>query len=196
MLAAFLRFSGLAMAASLLAGCAGTGSYGDLPAESSRTYSYAAPGQQPLQCVPYARDHSGVKLYGDAWTWWDQAAGKFPRGSSPQAGSVMVLTGYAGPAHGHVAVVRAVVSPREIRVDHANWLDDGSIYVDDPVMDVSDANDWSQIRVFNIKAGAWGGKIYPVKGFIGPSGGAPDLMLASDDEDPARIARAELGLSQ
>jgi hypothetical protein len=108
----------------------------------------------------------------------------------------MVLTGYAGPQHGHVAVVRAVVSPREIRVDHANWLDDGSVYVDDPVMDVSDANDWSQIRVFNIKARAWGSKIYPVKGFIGPSGGAPDLMLASDDEDPARIARAELGLSQ
>ncbi len=35
-------------------------------------------GQKPLQCVPYAREHSGVKIYGDAYTWWDKAAGKYP----------------------------------------------------------------------------------------------------------------------
>ena len=61
----------------------------------------------------------------------------------PQAGSVMVLHDYAGSDHGHVAVVKTLVSPREIRVDHANWLNDGSIYVNDPVMDVSQDNDWS-----------------------------------------------------
>ena len=44
----------------------------------------------------------------------------------------MVLNNYAGADRGHVAVVRRLVSPREIRVDHANWLDDGSIYVNDP----------------------------------------------------------------
>ena len=63
-----------------------------------------------------------------------------------------------------------VISPREIRVDHANWLDDGAIYLDDPVADVSADNDWSAVRVWNIKTGAWGGKIYPVQGFIGPGG--------------------------
>jgi hypothetical protein len=29
-----------------------------------------------LQCVPYARQVSGIQIYGDAWTWWDQAAGR------------------------------------------------------------------------------------------------------------------------
>ncbi len=100
-----------------------------------------------------------MKLYGDAWTWWDQAAGKFPREAAPEIGSVMVLAGYSGPKSGHVAVVRAVASPREIRVDHANWLDDGAIYVDDPVADVSSANDWSEVRVWNIKTGGLGWKI-------------------------------------
>ena len=51
--------------------------------------------------------------------------------------SLMVLAGYAGPSRGHVAVVRRAVGPREIRVDHANWLDDGAVYVNDPVADVS-----------------------------------------------------------
>jgi len=122
--------------------------------------------------VPYARDHSAVKLFGDAWTWWDQAAGKFPREAQPESGAVMVLTNYAGPERGHVAVVRALVSPREIRVDHANWLGDGAIYLDDPVWDVSDSNDWSVVKVWNARTGAWGVKTYPVQGFIGPGNGA------------------------
>ena len=42
-----------------------------------------------------------------------------------------------GRDRGHVAVVRDRFRAREIRVDHANWLDDGSIYVNDPVEDVS-----------------------------------------------------------
>lgn len=133
-----------------------------------------------ISCVPFARDHSNVKLYGDAWTWWDQAAGKYAEGHQPVLGSVMVLTGYAGPEHGHVAVVRQVISAREIRVDHANWLNDGAIYLDDPVMDVSPANDWSEIRVFNIQTAAWGGRTYAVQGFIG---GAPSL------EEPDPISR-------
>jgi surface antigen len=68
----------------------------------------------------------------------------------------MVLTNYAGPNHGHVAVVKRIVSSREIRIDHANWLNDGSIYVNNPVMDVSAANDWSQVRVFKIQTGRLG----------------------------------------
>jgi surface antigen len=126
-------------------------------------------GQEPLQCVPYARDHSAVKIYGDAWTWWDQAAGKFRRGSTPESGAVMVLSGYAGSERGHVAVVQKIISPREIRVDHANWLDDGSVYLNNPVADVSEDNDWSKVRVWNIKTGSWGGNVYPVQGFILPN---------------------------
>ena len=99
----------------------------------------------------------------------------------PEIGAVMVLAGYAGPHSGHVAVVRAVANPREIRVDHANWLDDGAIYVDDPVADVSLGNDWSEVRVWNIKTGAWGGKAYPVQGFIGPGPGATTDLIANAD---------------
>ncbi|MBV9331787.1 MAG: CHAP domain-containing protein [Alphaproteobacteria bacterium] len=123
---------------------------------------------KPLQCVPYARTRSGVSIFGDAYTWWDKAAGKFARGDRPQKGAVMVLSGYAGPARAHLAVVRKVVSAREISVDHANWLNDGAIYVDDPVEDVSAANDWSQVRVWNIRSAVWGTRVYPVQGFIGP----------------------------
>lgn len=124
-----------------------------------------------LECVPYARGHSQVKLFGDAWTWWDKAAGRFARRALPREGAVMVMNNYAGTARAHVAVVRALVSAREIRIDHANWLDDGAIYVNDPVMDVSAANDWSVVRVWNIRAGGWGARIYPVQGFIGPDRG-------------------------
>ena len=28
-----------------------------------------------LQCVPYARQVSGIRIFGDAHTWWDQAEG-------------------------------------------------------------------------------------------------------------------------
>ena len=80
----------------------------------------------------------------------------------------MVFTGYAGPGRGHVAVVSRMISDREIRIDHANWLNDGAIYLDDPVVDVSPDNDWSEIRVWNPRAGSWGVRTYLVQGFIGP----------------------------
>jgi surface antigen len=127
-----------------------------LPRMNGTSRVETSPGQQPLQCVPYAREHSAIKIYGDAWTWWDQASGKYERGQAPASGAVMVLTNYAGPNHGHVAVVKRIVSSREIRIDHANWLNDGSIYVNNPVMDVSAANDWSQVRVFKIQTGRLG----------------------------------------
>jgi surface antigen len=135
---------------------------------------------KPLQCVPYAREHSAIKIYGDAYTWWDKAAGKYPRATLPEPGAVMVLNNYAGPGRGHVAVVRRVVGAREIRIDHANWLDDGSIYVNNPVEDVSSGNDWSMVRVYNLKTGGWGAKLYPVQGFIGGSGASTDLVADGD----------------
>ena len=177
-----------------LAGCASEGPlYASLPGEPDPT-SVQEEGQVPLQCVPFARDHSDVKIFGDAYTWWDQAAGKYAEGPHPSSGAVMVLTGYAGPEHGHVAVVREVISNREIRVDHANWLDDGSIYLNDPVQDVSRWNDWSLVRVFNIKTNAWGSKLYPVQGFIGGTPDAtPDDGDAPDQNSrPDLVARADL----
>jgi len=145
----------------------------------------------PLQCVPYARQISGIPIYGDAYTWWEKAAGKFERRTAPKLGAVMVFTGYAGPSRAHLAVVRNLVSAREIKIDHANWLDDGQIYIDDPVIDVSSANDWSLVRVWNIRAGAWGGRTYPVQGFIGPGPENGSKAIAQNQEDDlARLIAA------
>ena len=163
------KLAAVALLALSLEGCASTVMNYDenpMPREYGRTVTQSE-DNKPLQCVPYARAHSDVKIFGDAYTWWDKAEGKYPRGAAPEPGAVMVLNNYAGPDRAHVAVVSKLVSAREIRVDHANWLDDGSIYVNDPVEDVSEANDWSLVRVFNLKTDAWGGKVYPVQGFIG-----------------------------
>jgi hypothetical protein len=190
---AFGKLALVALFSSLLAGCASSVmDYDDtpMPRERGQT-SIENTGQKPLQCVPYAREHSGVKIFGDAYTWWDKAAGKYPRYSLPEPGTVMVLNNYAGPARGHVAVVRRQTGPREIRVDHANWLDDGSIYVNDPVEDVSAANDWSVVRVFNLKTGSWGGRLYPVQGFIGGASeddGAPELVAHGHGYDRGATA--------
>jgi hypothetical protein len=140
-----------------------------------------------VQCVPYVRAHSVVDIHGDAYTWWEKAAGVYDRSSAPVEGSVMVMVGYAGKHRAHVAIVRRLVTPREIRIDHANWLNDGAIYVNDPVIDVSPDNDWSQVKVWNIRSGTWGTKTYAVRGFIGPGPAAGQPLISANDGDP--IAR-------
>lgn len=174
----WIKLAAAGTLALALEGCASAPDYGQMPSEAGSN-AVVESGQPPLECVPYARQHSAVKIYGDAYTWWKQAAGRFARRASPREGAVMVLNGYAGPARSHVAVIRKIISPREIRVDHANWLDDGSIYINDPVEDVSTDNDWSRVRVWNIKTGGWGGRVYPVQGFIGPDSGAGSDLIAS-----------------
>ncbi len=121
-----------------------------------------------LQCVPFARQASGIQIYGDANTWWRQAAGRYPRSNSPAPGSVLVMRGYNDDSRGHVAVVTDIVSSRIIRVDQANWLNNGEISVAVPVMDVSPNNDWSEVRVWHIPGGHWGGRVYQAQGFIHP----------------------------
>lgn len=119
-----------------------------------------------LQCVPFARRESGVEIYGNANTWWQQARGRYETTASPEEGAVMVLRGYATANRGHVAVVREVVSSRLIIVDHANWLNGGEITRDVPIRDVSEAGDWSQVQVWHVPGRHWGGRTYNVQGFI------------------------------
>ncbi len=95
----------------------------------------------------------------------------------------MVLAGYSGSNRAHVAVVRRIVSAREIRIDHANWLNNGAIFLDDPVADVSPNNDWSEVLVWNVQTHAWGGHTYNVQGFIGPGAGARTDRVAANDDD-------------
>jgi hypothetical protein len=154
------------------AGCAGVGQpeYAErrLPSPVTEGTRVETP-DSPLECVPYARTRSGVQLFGNAGTWWVSADGRYTKSRMPLLGSVIVLTGYAGPGRGHVGVVSGMISAREIRIDHANWLGDGAIYLDDPVADVSPDNRWTEVRVWNARARSWGTKTYLVEGFIGPS---------------------------
>ncbi|MDE2133579.1 MAG: CHAP domain-containing protein [Alphaproteobacteria bacterium] len=119
-----------------------------------------------IYCVEFARIRSGINIFGDAKTWWDHAKGQYARAADPQAGAVMVFAGTRKMKLGHVAVVTRVISSREIRVDHANWRRDGNIYLNAPVVDVSDANDWSKVRVFDTRSGQMGSNVYPIKGFV------------------------------
>jgi surface antigen len=177
------KLAAAALFALSLEGCASNVmDYSEMPREPGQA-RVENDGHKPLQCVPYAREHSAIKIYGDAYTWWDKAAGKYPRGTLPEPGAVMVLNNYAGPKRGHVAVVRQVMGAREIRVDHANWLDDGSIYINNPVEDVSGDNDWSVVRVYNLKTGGWGGRLYPVQGFIEPANRVPDRDNSAERPD-------------
>jgi hypothetical protein len=171
MTGALARVGAIILLGLAAAGCAtapGSDYESDLaPAPSTNGTRIVTP-RVPLECVAYARKRSGVALYGDAGTWWARADGRYMKRRSPRLGSVIVLTGYAGPGRGHVGVVAAFDSPREIRLDHANWLGDGAIYLADPVVDVSPDNDWSEVRVWNARAHAWGIRTYLVQGFIGP----------------------------
>lgn len=80
------------------------------------------------------------------------------------------MRGYRTDARGHVAVVTHVDSSRLIRVDQANWLNNGEISTGVPVLDVSPNNDWSEVRVWYIPGGHWGGRTYTAHGFIHPFG--------------------------
>lgn len=121
-----------------------------------------------LQCVPYAREQSGIAIRGDAWTWWHQAKGKYERSSRPVVGSVIVFSKTRRNRYGHVAVVTQIVNEREILARHANWLNKGRIHIDTPIRDVSPDNDWSAVRVWYTPGRVFGKHDYPVSGFILP----------------------------
>jgi surface antigen len=124
-----------------------------------------------IQCVPYARQVSGIDITGDAWTWWSSAAGRYERGNRPRFMAVLVLSRTQRLKLGHVAVVVDIDGPRQIRVTHANFGSDPVsrriIYDSMPVADVSPDNDWSLVRFWNYQAQAWG-ILYPAYGFIYP----------------------------
>ena len=119
-----------------------------------------------LFCVEYARMRSGLAVFGDARQWWSRAKNLYARLSHPAAEAVMVFSGSKRLRRGHVAVVTEIVSKREIIVDQANRQNKGEIDHATPVLDVSKANDWSLVRVWDIPSGAFGARTYPISGFI------------------------------
>lgn len=144
------------------------------------------------QCVPFARAASGVQIFGDAWTWWDQAAGRYQRGQTPRAGAVIVFARNARLPLGHVAVVSRVVEQRVVLLTHANWSRvngvRGHAEQDVTLFDISADNDWSAVRVWFRDSDGLGGTTYPVKGFIyGDRAPARELTGRSPDYVAALI---------
>jgi surface antigen len=130
----------------------------------------AANAQSYWQCVTFARMFSGIQLFGDAWTWWNQATGKYTTGAAPQAGSVLVFKRTGGMHDGHVAVGSRVLTDRIIQVTHANWSviagHRGAVEKDVTVVDVSSKGDWSQVKVWYDPIRDLGNTVYPTYGFI------------------------------
>jgi surface antigen len=115
------------------------------------------------QCAIYARERTGLDLRGAARSWWAQADGRYRRSHAPEPGAVIVM---GGTRAGHVGVVSAVLDERNILIDHANWLNAGEIVTGALVRDVSEANDWSVVRVWHPPTRTLGVSRYPVYGFV------------------------------
>jgi surface antigen len=122
-----------------------------------------------ISCVPYARAASGITVKGNATNWWANAAGIYERGLRPETGSVLNFRATGRMRLGHVAVVTQVINAREVMIDHANWagpgLHKGMVSKGVPVIDVSEDNDWSAVRV-SLGGGEAFGSVYPTYGFI------------------------------
>ena len=164
-----LRPLAVLMLTALLAACAAPGGpTPGPPAPAARQDARMIKPSSPLQCVPFTRARTGLQIYGDAWTWWPAAEGHFLRTNRPSVGSVLVLRRTDRLHAGHLAVVTRVVDARQVIVDHANWLNQGMVHVNAPVIDVSAANDWSVVRVWYIPGDTLGARAYPAHGFIHP----------------------------
>jgi surface antigen len=138
-------------------------------------FAFAAPAAAQSwpgawQCVTFARQFSGIELFGNAATWWHAAVGRYEEGVVPRVGGVLVFKPFAHMRVGHVATVSEIVSPREIRVTHANWSPvggrRGQVEENVTVVDTSANNDWSRVRVWYGPLADLGRTDYPVYGFI------------------------------
>src|SRR5215469_1759976 len=115
-------------------------------------------------CALYARSVTGVDLYGAAGGWWDEAAGRYPRGQVPAVGSILVFRATGTIPSGHVAVVSKVVGPSMVLVDQSNWYH-GRVTLGTPVADTSPNHDWTTVTVMNLASGQFG-RDNPTYGFV------------------------------
>jgi hypothetical protein len=125
--------------------------------------------QARLQCVAYARQVSAVQLSGNARDWWGHAQGVYTRGNAPRAGAVLAFRATHAMPMGHVAVVSKVVDDRHVLINHANWSRPGMVERGVMAVDVSEAGDWSQVRVWYAQTGSLGLRPSPAFGFIYPA---------------------------
>jgi surface antigen len=147
--------------------------------------------------VPIARVLSGIDIRGNADTWWSQAEGRYSRGNAPRRGAVLTFKPHGSMQLGHVAAVSKVVDDRTILITHSNWSPingrRGQIERDVKVIDVSDAGDWSRVRVWFAPTQDLGTTAYPVYGFIYPAGKAP---MRLPDTNTSVAAKPEAKLTE
>lgn len=156
----------------------------------SRFRHYAGGGGL-LQCVAFARADSGIELTGNAVAWWDNAEGIYARGLRPETGSVLSFRANGHMRLGHVAVVSDVLDSRTIEIDHSHWGSRGISHAMS-VIDVSEDNDWSAVRVEVGHTGIYGG-IYPTHGFIYPRPDRGERSVeAAQGREPATSRLVEL----
>ena len=181
--------SKVARFATLLIAFAAPASADSVVGWQGRTSESASELPPYVECVPYARESSGIRIFGDAYTWWDQAAGRYARGSKPKAGAVLALRPYGAMELGHVATVSRVIDSRTILLSHANWSpiggQRGQVERDVKAVDVSPANDWSEVRVWYAPLGDLGTTRWPVSGFIYP-------QKAPAESAPVRVAPTQI----
>lgn len=153
------------------------------------------------QCVPFARLMSGIQIFGDARTWWQQAIGKYETGFTPRAGAVLCFKPTQRMKLGHVAVVSQVLTDRIVQITHANWSpiegSRGKIEKDVTLVDVSPGGDWSEVKVWYDPSRDLGGSTYPTYGFIYPD--AQARRVASNGLNTAEntaIAMAQTAANQ
>ncbi len=150
--------------------------------EHSGHFAYGA--AHVIQCVAFAKEDAGIQISGNARDWWGRAAGIYERGERPEEGSVLSFRASGRMPLGHVAVVSGVEDNRTILIDQSHWIS-GGITRDMEVKDVSQNNDWSQVRVQLSRGGAYG-SIYPTHGFIYPRPDRGDSTVnANADAEPA-----------
>jgi hypothetical protein len=129
---------------------------------------------ETVNCVQFVKRASPVALSGDAYAWWDAAAGRYGRGTEPRPGSVMVFEQSRRLPHGHVALVQQQLDQRTLLIDHANWSRiqgrRGRIERAVRVVDVSRQNDWSEVRVWYHSLADVGQSVYRLRGFVYPRG--------------------------
>jgi len=165
------------------------------------TPSAGAMAETYWQCVPFARLISGIQIFGDARTWWNQAVGRYETGFTPRTGAVLCFKPTDRMKLGHVAVVSQVLTDRIVQITHANWSpiegSRGKIERDVTLVDVSPRGDWSQVKVWYDPSRDLGGSTYPTYGFIYPDAQARTLAASGFNKaENTALAMAQTAANQ
>jgi hypothetical protein len=127
--------------------------------------AHGIPYRHHWECVPFAREMSGIQIYG-----------KYDRGRQPRVGAVLAFKPHGSMQLGHVAMVSKIVDDRTVKLTHANWSlingRRGQIERNVTAIDVSEAGDWSRVKVWFAPLQDLGKTSWPTHGFIYP--GADD----------------------